>query len=125
MDRSDNYNTDYTSHTYYRTLVEWRQKANYLLTRVEANKDPELQEEFKWFMKLLIREMKPKYMRREDVEKPDELENSDKKVEDMSLKELREVLENICILQEKLGITSRATQEWEMEEKGAENKEDD
>jgi len=121
MDRTDNYSTDYISTSYYQTLVDYRQQANFLLTQVESSKDVDKQQEFKWFMKLLVREMKPKYQRREDVDKPEVL--SKKRVEDMSLKELRKVLENICLLQEKLGITSRAKSEYELKEKGAVKKE--
>lgn len=120
-DRTQDYSTDYVSQNYYNHLVQLRQNANLLLTQVEAEKDPQMQKKFKWFMKLLVREMEPKYMRRTDMDKPEILEN--KEVEELTHKECEKVLKSICRLQEKLGITAMSTNEYRIDKTGVTDKE--
>jgi len=123
MDRSDNYSTEFISQGYYRTLVDARMMANQLLTKLEFEQDPGVQSEFKRVLSFLAKEMEPKYMRREDMEKPDELKNLDNyDLSGVGLNDCREILKSFRQLQEKLGITSMARREYELNEKGAVNK---
>lgn len=116
-ERTQNYSTDFVSRDYYAYLVNLRVKANQELVAAQTRKDLERQEDFKTAMKLLVREMRPKYLRREDIERPEILD--EKRVEDMSIKELDELLMNFSRLQEALGITSMARNEFEIDTMGA------
>lgn len=118
-DKTGKYRTQYESIPYYNYLVRLRQEANLLLTEWEREQDLEKQSEFKDVMKLLIREMEPKYQRRKDIDKPEILQNwQDSETLDLNVKELRKVLYSIRDLQEKLGIVSKARQEYAVEEMG-------
>ena len=124
MKRTDNYSTEYISSDYYSTLVDARMHANYLLTELEFNEDPETQERFMKTMSFLTKEMEKKYQRRKDVEKPEVLEEMDTvNVQELTVNQCRTVLDTIRDLQEKLGITSMARNDYEMDEKGAVKKE--
>lgn len=116
-ERTQNYSTDFVSRDYYAYLVNLRVKANQELVAAQTRKDLERQEDFKTAMTLLVREMRPKYLRREDIERPKILD--EKRVEDMSIKELDELLMDLSRLQEALGITSMAKNEFEIDTMGA------
>jgi hypothetical protein len=118
--RTDNYSTEYISSDYYSTLVEARMEANYLLTQLEFSEDPDIQKRFKQVMSFLTKEMLEKYQRREDVEKPDAIQEVDFiDMQELDVNDCRKVLASIRDLQEKLGITSMARNDYEMDEKGA------
>lgn len=120
MKRTENYSTDFVSRDYYSYLVQLRQRCNMLLTRLEAERDPEVQEEFKMWLTLLTREMKPKYERREDMSVPEQLQGERAgKVSELSVKDCTDVLSSISTLQERLGITSMARNKYEMDSMGA------
>jgi len=124
MKRTENYSTEYISSDYYSTLVEARMEANYLLTQLEFTQDKKIQDRFKQTMSFLTKEMEKKYQRREDVEKPEPIKNVDHiNMNDLSVNDCRNVLASIRDLQEKLGITSMARNDYEMDEKGAVKKE--
>lgn len=124
MDRTDNYSTEYHSVGYYKTLVELRLQANKLLTELEFDSDTETQKRFKQVLSLLAKEMESKYQRRDDLEKPDELQDRDNfNMSQVSVNDARNILNSFRNLQEKLGITSMAKAEYEMDEKGAVKKE--
>lgn len=89
----------------------------FLLMKAQKDQDPDLQNEFIWNLKWLAFEMDPKYERREDLDKPEELEN--KEVENLTLNEAQKVLKSMMTLQERLGITSKARNEYEMDTIGA------
>lgn len=116
-EKTQNYSTDFVSRDYYAYLVNLRVKANQELVAAQTRKDLERQEDFKTAMKLLVREMRPKYLRREDIERPEILD--EKRVEDMSIKELDQLLMDFSRLQEALGITSMAKNEFEIDTMGA------
>lgn len=124
MDRTDNYSTEYISSGYYTQLVEARMEANKLLTKLEFEEDPEIQSRFKRVLSFLAKEMEKKYQRREDLDKPDELSKLDNyDMSQLNVNECRQVLESFRDLQEKLGITSMARNEYELSKKGAVEKE--
>lgn len=124
MKRTDNYSTEYISSDYYSTLVEARMEANYLLTQLEFSEDPDIQTRFKQVMSFLTKEMLEKYQRREDVEKPDAIQKVDFiDMQELDVNDCRKILASIRDLQEKLGITSMARNDYEMDEKGAVKKE--
>lgn len=117
MKRTQNYSTDYVNDNYYKTLVDVRMNCTFLLMKAQKDQDPDLQNEFIWNLKWLAFEMDPKYERREDLDKPEELEN--KEVENLTLNEAQKVLKSMMTLQERLGITSKARNEYEMDTIGA------
>jgi hypothetical protein len=95
-----------------------------MLTKLQFEQSPEVQEQFKQHLSLLAKEMSPKYQRREDVDKPDVLEdNEGVALTDVSVKECQELLASFRDLQEKLGITSMARNEYEVSQKGVKKKE--
>ena len=122
MKRTDNYSTDFISQDYYSYLVELRKICNYILTLAEKETDPEIQDDFFWHLKLLVREMEPKYERRQDIDKPEELK---KEVEELNLREGQSILSSVSTLQERLGITSMARNDYEMDPIGAVDAEGD
>jgi len=123
MEETDNYSTEYISQGYYRTLVDARMMANQLLTKVEFEKDPGVQSEFKRVLSFLAKEMEPKYMRRDDMDKPEELEDLDNyDLSGVGVDDCRKILESFRELQEVLGITSMARREYELNERGAKDK---
>jgi len=122
MKKSENYKTDFVSRDYYSYLVELRQECNYLFISTQKENDPNIQEQFKWSLKLLVWEMKPKYLRRQDEDMPDALE---KDVQNCTMRECEIILESINRLQEKLGITSKAREEYEKDLQGAEKKQEE
>jgi len=123
MDRTENYSTEYHSAGYYRTLVELRLQANKLLTKLEFDKDPSTQQEFKQVLSLLAKEMGSKYQRREDVEKPELLKEKESlNMNDVPVNKCRSLLDSFRDLQEKLGITSMAKNEYELDPKGVNKK---
>jgi len=123
MEETDNYSTEYISQGYYRTLVDARMMANQLLTKVEFEKDPGVQSEFKRVLSFLAKEMEPKYMRRGDMDKPEELEELDNyDLSGVGVDDCRKILESFRELQEVLGITSMARREYELNERGAKDK---
>jgi len=123
MEETDNYSTEYISQGYYRTLVDARMMANQLLTKVEFEKDPGVQSEFKRVLSFLAKEMEPKYMRRDDMDKPEELEELDNyDLSGVGVDDCRKILESFRELQEVLGITSMARREYELNERGAKDK---
>jgi hypothetical protein len=125
VEKSGDYNTDFIAGNYYQTLVDARMQANVLLTKLEAERDPQVQEEFKRVLSFLAKEMEAKYQRRENKEKPDPLENMDDyNMTDVCLDDCRDVLEDFRDLQEKLGITSMARREYQTSKKGAEKKDE-
>lgn len=124
MERSDDYETEFVSNNYYQTLVDARLEANKMLTKLEAEKDPEVQERFKRVLSFLAKEMEAKYQRRSDKEKPEILQRDDYDMTDVGLDDCREILQDFRDLQEKLGITSMARQQYQTEKKGAVNKDE-
>jgi len=123
-DRTDNYSTDYHSAGYYQKLVELRMQANKLLTELEFSSEPDTQERFKRVLSLLAKEMEPKYQRRKDMDEPSILEeNESLDMSKVDVKTCGELLRSFTDLQEKLGITSMAKNEYEVQEKGAVKKE--
>ena len=123
MDETDNYSTEYISQGYYRTLVDARMMANQLLTKVEFEKDTGVQSKFKRVLSFLAKEMEPKYMRRDDMDKPEELEGLDNyDLSGVGVDDCRKILESFRELQEVLGITSMARREYELNERGAKDK---
>ena len=123
MEETDNYSTEYISQGYYRTLVDARMMANQLLTKVEFEKDPGVQSEFKRVLSFLAKEMEPKYMRRDDMDKPEQLEELDNyDLSGVGVDDCRKILESFRELQEVLGITSMARREYELNERGAKDK---
>lgn len=122
-ERTKNYSTQFVSQGYYSYLVELRAKCNMMLTELDASQDIEKQEEFKQMLTLLVREMNPKFDRREDMERPEELEDRDNlNMSNVGLDSCREILREVTTLQERLGITSMAKNEYAMDEMGVENK---
>lgn len=119
---TDNYKTEHISQDYYKYLVDLRRKCNQLHTSLRFEPDSEKQRKFKQYMTLLIKEMKPKYDRRKDMDKPEELEED---IKTLSVDELDGLLEDISLLQERLGITSMARRQYELKAKGAVDKEND
>ena len=125
MEETDNYSTEYISQGYYRTLVDARMMANQLLTKVEFEKDPGVQSEFKRVLSFLAKEMEPKYMRRDDMDKPEQLEELDNyDLSGVGVDDCRKILESFRELQEVLGITSMARREYELNERGAKSKDE-
>jgi len=125
--KTENYSTDFIASNYYTKLVEARLKCNASLTESELNESPEAQEEFKQLLTFLVREMYPKYQRREDIDPPEVLEKHLQEkdhlnVSKLTMKDCRKILRNLNDLQEKLGIVSRARSEYEVEKEGAEDK---
>jgi len=119
-DKTQNYSTDYHSAGYYRTLVELRLQSNKLLTELQFDADPERQKQFKRVLSLLAKEMAPKYQRREDTEKPDALKKDVAlDLSNIDVNECADLLRSFRDLQEKLGITSMASNEYKVDEKGA------
>lgn len=123
MERSENYSTRFVSQGYYSWLVELRAHCNMLLTELDSTQDLDTQKEFKKNLTLLVREMESKYQRRKDIDKPEVLDDkNDYNMSDVDLNDCREVLQSIRNLQEKLGITSMARNEYEMDEMGMTDK---
>lgn len=123
MKRSDNYSTRFVSQGYYSYLVELRADCNILLTDLDFDEDPKTQREFKRSLTLLVREMNPKFDRREDMDRPEELKDrGNRNMSDVSLDSCRKILRELTTLQERVGITSMAKNEYEMDEMGAEKK---
>ena len=116
-ERTENYSTDFVARGHYDYVVKLRMKANELLTKAEFEMDQESEEQFRKIMKVFVREMSPKYIRRKDIDRPKLLE--EKRVENMSLNELETVLQDLIRLQEALGITSMAKNEYEIDTLGA------
>jgi len=122
--RTENYSTEYASVGYYKFLVNLRLEANKLLTEFEFSNQKKSQDDFKKVLSMLAKEMEPKYQRREDTEKPDVLEDRDDfDMSDVNINDCRSLLQSFRDLQEKLGITSMARNDYEMDEKGAVKKE--
>lgn len=118
-ERTENYSTRFVSQGYYSYLVELRAKCNMLLTDFDSSQDPEIQDEFKQMLTLLVREMNPKFDRREDMDRPETLENRDRlDMGSVGMDECREILRKVSKLQERLGITSMAKNEYEMDPMG-------
>lgn len=124
MERSDDYETEFVSNNYYQTLVDARLEANKMLTKLEAENDPAVQERFKRVLSFLAKEMESKYQRRSDKEKPDILQRDNYDMTDVGLDDCREILQDFRDLQEKLGITSMARQQYQTSKKGAVNKDE-
>jgi len=125
MKRTDDYSTDYHSSNYYRMLVDLRMQSNKLLTELQFDEDRETQEKFKRVLSMLAKEMEPKYQRRTDVNKPQVLEEVDElDLSSVSVKKCSKLLHSFTDLQEKLGITSMAKNDYELDEKGAVKKDD-
>jgi hypothetical protein len=124
MERSDDYETEFVSNNYYQTLVDARLEANKLLTKLEAEKDPEVQERFKRVLSFLAKEMEAKYQRRSDKDKPEILQRDNYDMTGVGLDDCREILQDFRDLQEKLGITSMARQQYQTRKKGAVNKDE-
>ena len=119
-ERTDNYSTRFVSQGYYSYLVELRAKCNMLLTDLDSNQDTATQKEFKQMLTLLVREMNPKFDRREDMERPEILEERDSlDMTGIGMNDCRIILRKITALQERLGITSMAKNEYEMDPIGA------
>jgi len=124
MDRTDNYSTEYQNAEYYRRLVDLRMEANKLLTELQFDQDRDTQRRFKKVLSFLAKEMEPKYQRRTDMEKPKILErDAELDMSKVEVNQCAELLEDFRDLQEKLGITSMARNEYELDEKGAVKKE--
>lgn len=124
MDPSDNFETEFVSGEYYRTLVEAKLRGNMLLTQLETDNDQETQRQFKSVISFLSREISPKYDRREDLDRPDILEDREKyDMTNVGVQKCRELLRDYSRLMEKLGIVSMARRQYEMKEKGAVKKE--
>ena len=121
MDRTNNYKADFSGVKYYTYLINLRQESNIRLTEAERSTSVEKEMNFKWVLKLYAREMKPKYIKREDTDMPDLLK-SDREIEDMSIRECERILENLNRLQEKIAITARERPEYELNERGAKDK---
>jgi len=122
-ERTDNYSTRFVSQGYYSYLVELRAKCNMLLTELDSSQDTDTQQEFKQMLTLLVREMNPKFDRREDMERPEILEDRDTlDMTAVGINDCRVILRKITALQERLGITSMAKNEYAMDEMGVENK---
>jgi len=125
MERSDDYETEFVSNNYYQTLVDARLEANKMLTKLEAENDPAVQERFKRVLSFLAKEMEAKYQRRSDKEKPEILQDRDDyNMTDVGLDDCRQILQDFRDLQEKLGITSMARQQYQTSKKGAVKKDD-
>jgi len=124
MERSDDYETEFVSNNYYQTLVDARLEANKMLTKLEAENDPAVQERFKRVLSFLAKEMEAKYQRRSDKEKPEILQRDNYDMTDVGLDDCREILQDFRDLQEKLGITSMARQQYQTSKKGAVNKDE-
>jgi len=122
MERSDDYETEFVSNNYYQTLVDARLEANKMLTKLEAENDPAVQERFKRVLSFLAKEMEAKYQRRSDKEKPEILQRDNYDMTDVGLDDCREILQDFRDLQEKLGITSMARQQYQTSKKGAVDK---
>lgn len=120
MDRTENYSTDYISSGYYQQIVETRMICNQLLTKFETEGDEELQQKFKQHVSFLAKELVPKYQRREDKEVPEKLQEMEElDLTKLQVNECRSILRDFNDLMEKLGIVSKAKNEYELEEKGA------
>jgi len=124
VERSDDYETEFVSNNYYQTLVDARLEANKMLTKLEAENDPAVQERFKRVLSFLAKEMEAKYQRRSDKEKPEILQRDNYDMTDVGLDDCREILQDFRDLQEKLGITSMARQQYQTSKKGAVNKDE-
>jgi len=124
MERSDDYETEFVSNNYYQTLVDARLEANKMLTKLEAENDPAVQERFKRVLSFLAKEMEAKYQRRSDKEKPEILQRDNYDMTDVGLDDCREILQDFRDLQEKLGITSMARQQYQTSKRGAVNKDE-
>lgn len=123
MKQSDNYSTDYISQGYYQRLVDTRMMCNQLATRLETEQDQEVSKEFKQYMSYLAKELVPKYARREDREKPSELDELEHlELTKLTVNDCRSVLQDFNELMEELGIVSKANKEYELDTKGAVNK---
>jgi len=122
MERSEDYETEFVSNNYYQTLVDARLEANKMLTKLEAENDPAVQERFKRVLSFLAKEMEAKYQRRTDKEKPEILQRDKYDMTDVGLDDCREILQDFRDLQEKLGITSMARQQYQTSKKGAVDK---
>lgn len=123
MDRSNNYSTDYISQGYYQRLVDTRMKCNQLSTKLETETDQELNLQFKQYLSFLAKELVPKYQRREDKELPKILEDKEHlQLTQLNVNECRKILRDFNDLMEKLGIVSKANQEYKMNTKGVKNK---
>jgi len=119
-ERTDNYSTRFVSQGYYSYLVELRAKCNMLLTELDSSQDTDTQQEFKQMLTLLVREMNPKFDRREDMERPEILEARDTlDMTAVGINDCRVILRKITALQERLGITSMAKNEYAMDTIGA------
>jgi len=71
----------------------------------------------------LAKELAPKYQRRDDKEKPDKLKELEHlQMTKLSVNECKNLLRDFNDLMEKLGIVSKANKEYELEPKGAVNK---
>jgi len=124
VERSDDYETEFVSNNYYQTLVDARLEANKMLTKLEAENDPAVQQRFKRVLSFLAKEMEAKYQRRSDKEKPEILQRDNYDMTDVGLDDCREILQDFRDLQEKLGITSMARQQYQTSKKGAVNKDE-
>lgn len=124
MERSEDYETEFVSNNYYQTLVDARLEANKMLTKLEAENDPAVQQRFKRVLSFLAKEMEAKYQRRSDKEKPEILQRDNYDMTDVGLDDCREILQDFRDLQEKLGITSMARQQYQTSKKGAVNKDE-
>lgn len=123
MRQSDNYSTDYISQGYYQRIVDTRMKCNQLSTELETETDEDVSKRFKQYLSFLAKELAPKYQRRDDKEKPEILEEMENlQMTQLSVNECRVLLRDFNDLMEKLGIVSKANKEYEMDTKGAVNK---
>lgn len=123
MDRSNNYSTDYISQGYYQRLVDTRMKCNQLSTKLETETDEKLNLQFKQYLSFLAKELVPKYQRREDKELPEILKDKEHlQLTQLNVNECRTILRDFNDLMEKLGIVSKANQEYKMNTKGVKNK---
>ena len=118
-EKTDNYETDYISNDHYIRCVQLRHECNDLLTKAERTSDRENSQKFKWFLKLYYREMYPKFEERQDVEDP---VDEDEEINELTLGECESVLMTLNLLQNKLGITSKAYKRYEKTKEGAEIK---
>jgi len=98
MERSDDYETEFVSNNYYQTLVDARLEANKMLTKLEAENDPAVQERFKRVLSFLAKEMEAKYQRRSDKEKPEILQRDNYDMTDVGLDDCREILQDFRVM---------------------------